>query len=128
MKTIVNAATKHGMVVVDGGEVRLLAALRPIEPASCPSLEALVSQLELEHPHFPVPYGTADPTFSGGGPGVNWKPVAREAAFSVARLPVTALLSQALVAFAIEYERERRGPIQWAANILRGIGGGAQDV
>jgi hypothetical protein len=26
-----------------------------------------------------------------------------------------------LVAFAIDYEKERRGPIQWAASILRGI-------
>ncbi len=122
MKSIVNAAARLGMVALDGGEVRLLVSLPPIEPASCPPLEALVSQLELEHPHFPVPYGTADPSFAGGGPGVDWKPVPRESASSVEGLPMTALLSQALVAFALEYEKERRGPIQWAANILREAG------
>lgn len=122
MKTIVNAAAKQGMVEVDGGEVRLLVSLPPIEPASCPPLEALVSQLELEHPHFPVPYGTADPSFRGRGPGgVDWKPVPRQPTSSVEGLPLTALLSQALVAFAIDYEKERRGPIQWAANVLQGI-------
>lgn len=67
-----------------------------------------------------MPYGTADPSFTGG-PGVDWKPVPREPGSIVTKLPMTALLSQALVAFAIEYESERRGPMQWAANILRGV-------
>jgi hypothetical protein len=129
MTTIVNAAARQGAVVVDGDEVRLLATLPPIEPASCPSLEALVSQFELEHPHFPVPYGTADPSFRGrGAGGVDWKPVPRQSASSVEGLPMTALLSQALVAFAIDYEKERRGPIQWAANILQSIGSDGADV
>lgn len=35
---------------------------------------------------------------------------------------MTALLSQALVAFAIDYESRRGGPIQWGANILRTLG------
>ena len=129
MKSIVNAAEKRGLVEVDADEVRLLTTLPPVEPASCPSLEALVSHFELEHPHFPVPYGTADPTFAGAGqPGVDWKPVPRQPASSAAGLPVPALLSQALVAFAIEYEKERRGPIQWAANILRVIDGDTTGV
>jgi len=128
MKTILNAAGKQGLVEVDGDEVRMLTSLPPIEPASCPSLEALVSQLELEHPHFPVPYGTADPSFAGRPPGNDWKPVPRESTSSVARLPMTALLSQALVAFAIEYEKERRGPIQWATSVLQGIDGDAADA
>lgn len=123
MKTIVNAAAKEGLVAVDGAVVRLVTPLPPSEPALCPPLEALVSQLELEHPHFPVPYGTADPTFTGG-PGVDWKPIARTSPSSIEGLPTTALLSQALVSFAIEYEKERHGPIQWAANILRGMGDG----
>ncbi len=38
------------------------------------------------------------------------------------------LLSQALTAFAIEYERERAGPIAWAANVLRGIGDDGVDL
>jgi len=125
MKTITNAARKQGLVEIDGDEVRLLTALPPIEAASCPPLEALVSEFELEHPHFPVPYGTADPSFTGRGPGVDWQPVPRESTANVVGLPLTALLSQALVAFAIDYERERRGPIQWAANILPVIDGDA---
>jgi hypothetical protein len=129
MKTIVNAAAKQATVVVDGGDVRLPAPLPPIEPASCPPLETLVSQLELEHPHFPVPYGTADPSFRGrGAGGVDWKPVLGESASSVEGLSMTALPSQVLVAFAIDYEKERRGPIQWAANILRDIGSDGVDV
>ncbi|MCA1673667.1 MAG: hypothetical protein LC799_16190, partial [Actinobacteria bacterium] len=118
MKTIVNAATRLDMVAVDEGEVSLLVSLPPIEAASCPPLEALVTQLELEHPHFPVPYGTADPSFTGG-PGIDWKPVRRRSQSSVGDLPMTALLSQAIVAFAIEYESGGGGPIQWAANILQ---------
>jgi hypothetical protein len=56
-----------GLVEIDGDEVRILTSLPAIEPACCPALEALVSQLELEHPHFRVPYGTADPTLAGRG-------------------------------------------------------------
>ena len=40
---------------------------------------------------------------------------------------MTALLSQALVAFAIEYENHHAGPLQWAGNLLqkaRDDGGG----
>ena len=129
MKTIVNAATKKGLVVVSGEEVSLAASLPATEPASSPPLQALVSQLELEHPHFPVPYGTADPTFCGrGDEGRDWKPVRREPASNAERLSMTALLSQALVAFAIEYEKHRRGPIQWAANILDGLNDVRADV
>ena len=101
MKTIVNAATRQNLVALNDGKVSLLAPLPPVAPASCPPLEALVSQLDFEHPHFPVPYGTADPRFTGG-PGVDWKPVPRQTDTMVRGLPMTALLSQALVAFAIE--------------------------
>lgn len=129
IKTILNAAAKRGMVEINGEEVQLVASLPSSEPASCPPLEALVSQLELEHPHFPVPYGAVDPTFCGRrGGGRDWKPVRREPASSVEGLPMTALLSQALVAFAIDYEKGRRGPIQWAANILDGLDAVSVDV
>src|SRR5215210_5556691 len=130
METIVNAAMRQHMVALDDGTVSLLTSLPEADPASCPPLEALVSQLELEHPHFPVPYGTADPTFTGG-PGVDWKPVPRGLDSSIGDLPISALLSQALVAFAIEYESRRVGPLQWAANILRtpdDDGGGFQPL
>ena len=122
MRTIVNAAVRQHLVAVDGGHVRLLTRLPQAEPASCAPLRALVSQLDLEHPHFPVPYGTMDPRFTGGQ-GVDWKPVPRTSPSTVDDLPMTALLSQVLVAFAIDYESERRGPIQWAANALRGLDG-----
>jgi hypothetical protein len=49
-------------------------------------------------------------------------------ASSAEGLSMTALLSQALVAFAIEYEQQRRGPIQWAANILDGLDDVGADV
>jgi hypothetical protein len=119
MTTLVKAAVRQGLVEVDGADVRLLTSLPPVEPAACPPLAALVAQLELEHPHFPVPYGTADASFTGG-PGVDWKPVPREPGSGADALPMTALLSQALVAFAIEYEREHRGPIQWAVRVRIG--------
>jgi hypothetical protein len=64
-------------------------------------LEVFVSQLPLEYSHYPCGYGAADGSVTGGN-GVDWKPVARkEAADTVSLL---ALLSQALVGFAAEYE------------------------
>ena len=92
-----NAATRENMVAVDGAEASLLVSPPVADPASCPPLEALVARLELEHPHFPVRYGGSDPSFTGG-PGVDWKPVPRESGSNVTGLPMTALLSQALVA------------------------------
>jgi hypothetical protein len=118
MKSIVTGAIRQKAVAVDDERVWLLSSLPPVVPASCPPLEAFVARLELEHPHFPIPYGTADPSFTGG-PGVDWKPVPRLPDATVRGLPMTALLSQALVAFAIEYEGHRAGPLQWAANILQ---------
>jgi hypothetical protein len=67
-------------------------------------LEALVSTRPLEHPHYCCGYGGSDWRISGG-PGVDWKPVHRNLkADTVSGLPTLALLSQALVAFAFEYE------------------------
>ena len=80
------------------------------------SLVAIVSQLELEHPHFPTQYGTADSSITGG-PGQDWKPVARSGDGGASGLPLVALLSQAFVAFAIDYER-RNGALRWVANVL----------
>ena len=116
MRTILKAAARTGLVAFDGDWVRLVGELAPAEPAACPSLRDLVAHLELEHPHFPVPYGQMDPSFDGG-PGDDWKPIPREPDSDLASLPMTALLSQALVSFGIEYENARNGPIQWAANL-----------
>ncbi len=68
------------------------------------ALQALVPILPLEYPHYPASYGEADASITGG-PGKDWKPVPRNNGNSVTRLPLTALLSQALVAFAIDYEK-----------------------
>lgn len=78
-------------------------------------LVALVDRFELELPHYWITYGTADPTVTGGryrpgsaGPpripphGADWAPVLRVGK-TAKDLPVTALLSQALCNFAIDY-------------------------
>ena len=80
------------------------------------SLVEVVSRLELEHPHFPVQYGTADCSIRGG-PGQDWKPVPRVDASGVSSLPLSALLSQAYVALAIEYEKTN-GALAQGANVL----------
>ena len=131
MRSMIGSASKRGLVDVDGSLVRLTDEGRAAEPAwpteSCPPLASLVSQLELEHPHHVISYGTADPTMTGG-PGVDWKPVPRGFDGDVSALPVVSLLSQALVAFAIEYERERVGPLTWAANAFQRIDDDGVDV
>ena len=60
--------------------------------------------LPLEHPHYPCGYGIADRRITGG-PGVDWKAVHRApGADTVTSLSLLALVSQALVGFAVEYE------------------------
>lgn len=78
-------------------------------------LRTIVSQLEFELAHFPSQYGPADPRTTGGG-GQDWRPTARWS--GDATLPLSALLSQALVAFTITFE-DTNGPIAWCANVLR---------
>jgi hypothetical protein len=91
-------------------------------------LEALVSQFELELPHFPASYGTADPSAIGGPytpagkHGVDWKPVLRGAGDTVSSLPLTALLSQALVDFTMAYERAFPWPLASTATVLVHLG------
>jgi hypothetical protein len=117
MKTMLGAATKRGLVVVEGDVARLAVRAPSFEPASCGPLSELVSRFELDHPDFPVIYGTADQSFTGG-PGFDWRPVPREGA--VDGLALSALLSQALVAFGIDYERAGVGPIMWTEQLRRG--------
>lgn len=87
-------------------------------------LVALVDKFELELPHYWITYGTADPSVTGGrykpgseGPpripphGAEWAPVMRTGK-SAADVSVTALLSQALCNFAIDYETEGP-PLGW---------------
>jgi hypothetical protein len=67
-------------------------------------LTSVVADLPLEHPHYPASYGAADASISGG-PGQDWKPVPRRSRETADGLTACALLSQSLVAFALEYER-----------------------
>ena len=87
------------------------------------ALEELVGQLELELPHFPASYGAADPSATGAPfirpkkppegvvHGTDWKPVPRGDGDTVSALPITALLSQALMAFTIDYENKFPWPL-----------------
>ncbi|MEY2470067.1 MAG: hypothetical protein QOF21_2765 [Actinomycetota bacterium] len=71
------------------------------------ALEAVVAKFELEHPHYVMTYGTADVSAIGGKyprHGTDWKPVIRSGSDSAAGLPLSALLSQAIMDFTIRYE------------------------
>ena len=96
-------------------------------------LEALITQLDLELPHFPASYGPADPSAIGGtfvarkeggdlAHGKDWKPVRRADGETVARCPITALLSQALMAFTIDYENGFPWPLHSTLTRLVHIG------
>ena len=122
------------------------------------SLESLVSQFDLELPRFPMGYGAADVSATGGsivsgrggsfdpdderraaatwesksegrlyvrGAGQDWRPVPRDPQNSVDALPLTALLSEALMGFTIDYESSGGIPLAFAGNVLRLI---ADDV
>ena len=103
------------------------------------ALERLVTQLRFELPHYPASYGTADPSATGGpfmymrarkddlpAHGVDWKPVERSGDGDVGDLPITALLSQALMAFTIDYEDNFPWPLASTLNVLVHIGGGSR--
>jgi hypothetical protein len=63
-----------------------------------------VSRLPLEYSHYPCGYGAADGRITGGE-GVDRKPVARNPdTDTVSSVSLLALLSQAHVGFAAEYE------------------------
>jgi hypothetical protein len=92
-------------------------------------LVALVDKFELELPHYWITYGTADPSVTGGrfragseGPpripphGADWEPVLREDK-GAADLSLTALLSQALCNFAVDYEM-RSPSLGWTIQAL----------
>lgn len=92
----------------------------------------LVRRLPLELPWFPASYGTADPSAVGGSfrpgdpvagvppHGQDWKPVLRDRTDGgVDGLPVTALLSQALVAFTIDYEATPMWPLSSTTLVVR---------
>lgn len=99
------------------------------------ALSAVVDRLPVELPHYPAGYGAGDPSVTGGdyvpedpGPpripahGQDWPVVLREPGSDTRQLPLPALLSQVLAAFAIDYERERFGSLPAASNFLRLVG------
>lgn len=81
------------------------------------SLQRLVGGLDLELPHFPAAYGAADQSITGHN-GQDWRPVRRVGADTVAGLGLSALLSQALVAYTMDYEADG-GSLALNANVLR---------
>jgi DNA-binding MarR family transcriptional regulator len=85
------------------------------------ALEALVGRFELELPHHPEGYGPADPSMGPGGR--DWKPQPRGDGDTVSLLPLSALLSQALTAFAIDYEAQAQQSLMYVANVLRVVDG-----
>jgi hypothetical protein len=84
------------------------------------SLEDLVAAFPLEHPHYPASYGPADASITGGN-GVDWKPVHRSGANTVSDLPLSALVSQALVAFAMQYEELSPVALSLSTTVIRQI-------
>lgn len=98
-------------------------------------LVSVVDRLPVELPHYVTGYGAADSSVTGGdyvpedpGPpripahGQDWPVVMRKRDSVAADLPLPALLSQVLAAFAIDYERERLGHLQDVSNFLRFVG------
>jgi hypothetical protein len=84
------------------------------------ALEDLVSRFPLEHPHFPAAYGAADATVTGGN-GREFSPVYRQGGGTVASLPLSALVSQALTAFAMAYEQQAGVALWLSALVLRRV-------
>lgn len=91
---------------LSAGAVAAWAAQAGTEAATLEAaLKTLVKKLELELPHFPASYGGVDWSVTGNG-GQDWRPVRRGAGDTTTSLPLPALLSQALMAFTLDYEAD----------------------
>jgi len=140
MKSMLTVCTRTGLCVDDGGTIVLTdtgramasmwsAAIADAE-AAWPhrdsvraALTPVVAAFDLEYAHYPIWYGTADVSVTGG-PGVDWKRVARARdTDTTSDLSVLALLSQTWMAFAIEYEWKRRGSLHWALHLASSFHG-----
>lgn len=99
------------------------------------AIGAVVGQLDLELAHYPISYGSADFSVTGGrfrpaqvGPprlpahGQDWVPVPRGDGDTVSMLTLTALLSQLLVAFMVDYAEAGGGALVVAEGLVRGFG------
>lgn len=84
------------------------------------SLEVIAAMLPLEHPHYPASYGPADASITGGG-GQDWNGVPRCPGHTVSSLPFTALLSQALSAFAMRYEEKSPVALSLSTSVIERI-------
>ena len=65
-------------------------------------LERVVAIMQLEHPHYPASYGAADASIMGGN-GKDWEGVPPQDRRQRFNLPLSALLSQTVVAFTRNY-------------------------
>lgn len=93
---------------------------QPLSDKLRASLEDLVAAFPLEHPHYPASFGPADASITGGN-GADWKPVYRAGAHTVSGLPLSALVSQALVAFAMQYEELSPVALSLSTRVIRQI-------
>jgi hypothetical protein len=91
------------------------------------SLENVVTRLPLEHPHYPASYGVADARITGGN-GQDWKAVLREGGDTVSHLPFSALISQLLVAFAMNYEERSPVAFSLSTEIIKRIPPGGRPL
>jgi hypothetical protein len=95
----------------------------------------IVDQFDLELPHYPISYGAADHSVTGGrfrparpGPpripahGQDWAPVIRKDADTASGLGLTAILSQLLVWYTIDYSEQGGAALVIAEGLVRGFG------
>ena len=96
------------------------------------ALAAIADSIAVELPHYLTGYGPGDGAITGGpylaeepGPpriparGEEWPVVLRQS--KAAALPLFALVSIVLAAFAIDYERERLGDLRSASTLLQDV-------
>ena len=76
--------------------------------------------MQLEHPHYPASYGAADASIMGGN-GKDWEGLPRKIGDSVSYLPLSALLSQTVVAFAMNYEERSPVLLSLATAVIKRI-------
>ncbi len=84
------------------------------------ALRGTVAALPLEYPHYPARYGPADASVTGGN-GADWTAVPRESGNTVSGLCLSALTSQALVAFCMAYEERSPTALSVSASVIRRI-------
>ena len=82
--------------------------------------EELVAAFPLEYPHYPAGYGPADASITGRN-GADWKEALRGAGDTVSHLPLSSLVSEAFVAFAMEYEKMSPIALSLSTDVIRRI-------